>query len=79
MITYIVIKFYQQIKWVFIYFKSMDHIDTIEANKKIVNLKSINNIFSKMNWDKSSIKSIEKAILKSDLGINPSNDGAAIR
>ncbi len=30
-------------------------------------------------WDKSSIKSIEKAILKSDLGINPSNDGAAIR
>lgn len=34
----------------------MDHIDTIEANKKIVNLKSINNIFSKMNWDKSSIK-----------------------
>lgn len=30
-------------------------------------------------WDKSSIKSIEKAILQSDLGLNPSNDGAAIR
>jgi ribosome recycling factor len=30
-------------------------------------------------WDKNSIKAIEKAILKSDLGINPSNDGAAIR
>lgn len=30
-------------------------------------------------WDKSSIKAIEKAILKSDLGINPSNDGVAIR
>lgn len=30
-------------------------------------------------WDKSSIKSIEKAIQKSDLGINPSNDGVAIR
>ncbi|MFL0249863.1 ribosome recycling factor [Clostridium neuense] len=30
-------------------------------------------------WDKSSIKNIEKAILVSDLGLNPSNDGAAIR
>lgn len=30
-------------------------------------------------WDKNAIKAIEKAILKSDLGINPSNDGSAIR
>ncbi|MBP2031654.1 ribosome recycling factor [Clostridium algifaecis] len=30
-------------------------------------------------WDKSAIKAIEKAILKSDLGINPSNDGELIR
>ncbi|UWG98516.1 ribosome recycling factor [Dehalobacter sp. DCM] len=30
-------------------------------------------------WDKSSIKDIEKAILKSDLGLNPSNDGIVIR
>lgn len=30
-------------------------------------------------WDKSSMKEIEKAILKSDLGLNPSNDGSAIR
>lgn len=30
-------------------------------------------------WDKSALKSIEKAILKSDLGINPSNDGEIIR
>ena len=30
-------------------------------------------------WDKASIKDIEKAILKSDLGLNPSNDGTAIR
>ena len=30
-------------------------------------------------WDKSSIASIEKAILKSDLGINPNNDGNVIR
>ncbi|NMM65684.1 ribosome recycling factor [Clostridium sp. P21] len=30
-------------------------------------------------WDKSSFKAIEKAILKSDLGINPSSDGEMIR
>lgn len=30
-------------------------------------------------WDKSSMSAIEKAILKSDLGLNPSNDGIAIR
>jgi ribosome recycling factor len=30
-------------------------------------------------WEKSSLKVIEKAILKSDLGLTPSNDGIAIR
>ena len=30
-------------------------------------------------WDASSLKPIEKAILASDLGINPSNDGRVIR
>jgi len=30
-------------------------------------------------WDKSSISSIEKAILKTELGMNPSNDGNIIR
>lgn len=30
-------------------------------------------------WDKSLIKPIEKAIMTSDLGITPSNDGACIR
>jgi len=30
-------------------------------------------------WDKSLIKNIEKAILVSDLGINPANDGNVIR
>lgn len=30
-------------------------------------------------WDKSSIGAIEKAIMKSDLGLTPSNDGSAIR
>ena len=30
-------------------------------------------------WEKSLLKAIEKAILTSDLGINPNNDGSAIR
>ncbi len=30
-------------------------------------------------WEKSLIKAIEKAILTSDLGLNPSNDGNVIR
>ncbi len=31
------------------------------------------------SWDKSAMKNIEKAILTSDIGINPQNDGSAIR
>ena len=30
-------------------------------------------------WDTSQISAVEKAIMKSDLGINPSNDGKVIR
>ena len=30
-------------------------------------------------WDKTAMKGIEKAILTSDLGINPQNDGSCIR
>ncbi len=30
-------------------------------------------------WDKSLLKAVEKAILTSDLGINPTNDGNVIR
>ncbi len=30
-------------------------------------------------WDKSAMKNIEKAILVSDIGINPQNDGSCIR
>ena len=32
-----------------------------------------------MPWDKSALSSIEKAIQKSDLGLNPNNDGNLIR
>ncbi len=31
------------------------------------------------SWDKSAMKGIEKAILTSDLGINPQNDGQCLR
>lgn len=30
-------------------------------------------------WDKSTLKAIERSIQKSDLGINPTNDGSVIR
>jgi ribosome recycling factor len=30
-------------------------------------------------WDKTSVSAIEKAIMKSDLGLTPSNDGSQIR
>lgn len=30
-------------------------------------------------WDKGTISAIEKAILRSDLGLNPNNDGSVIR
>ena len=30
-------------------------------------------------WEKSMVKEIEKAILTSDIGINPTNDGSVIR
>ncbi len=30
-------------------------------------------------WDVSAVKEVEKAILKSELGINPNNDGKSIR
>ncbi|GAA0078047.1 ribosome recycling factor [Clostridium sp. CTA-5] len=30
-------------------------------------------------WEKTLLKDIEKSILKSDLGLNPSNDGSVIR
>ena len=30
-------------------------------------------------WEKPVLKDIERAILKSDLGLNPSNDGTVIR
>ncbi len=36
-------------------------------------------LFTIQPWDQQSLGAIEKAILKSDLGLNPSNDGTIIR
>lgn len=53
------------------------------ANTPINQLASINvpepRLLIIQPWDKSVIASIERAILKSDLGLNPSNDGIVIR
>jgi ribosome recycling factor len=37
------------------------------------------NLLTIQPWDKNAISSIEKAILKSELGLNPINDGRLIR
>ncbi|MDU1411585.1 MAG: ribosome recycling factor [Clostridium sp.] len=58
----------------------------VEAYGSLVPLNQVGNISAPeprilliQPWDKSSIKDIEKAILKSDLGINPSSDGQVVR
>ena len=37
------------------------------------------NLITIQPWDHASLRSIEKAILKSDIGLNPTNDGNLIR
>jgi len=48
--------------------KQMASISTPEAQLAII-----------QPWDKSAIGAIEKAIMMSDLGVNPSNDGNVVR
>ena len=56
------------------YYGSMSHLSQL-ANISVPEPR----ILMIQPYDKSTLKSIEKAIQKSDLGINPSNDGAVIR
>ena len=58
----------------------------VEAYGSMMNLNGVGNISVAdarclviSPWDKSLLKSIEKAILASDLGITPGNDGNVIR
>ena len=48
--------------------KQMGNINAPEPRMLVINL-----------WDVKAIPLVEKAILKSDLGLNPSNDGKVIR
>ncbi len=63
-------------------------LDTVKVNYygTLVPLKQVANItvpeprlLSVQPWEKNLIPEIEKAIMKSDLGLNPTNDGKIIR
>ncbi|MGL4731634.1 MAG: ribosome recycling factor [Clostridium sp.] len=65
--------------------KMLDRIE-VECYGSLVPLNQVANISAPeprvlliQPWDKSSLKEIEKSILKSDLGLNPTSDGAVIR
>lgn len=59
------------------------HVDYYGAPTPIQQLAAISvaeaRILVIQPWDKSALNAIEKAIQKSDLGINPTNDGSVIR
>ena len=46
----------------------LGNVNTLDARTLVINL-----------WDKSLLKSVEKAILQSNIGITPTNDGNVIR
>ena len=63
-------------------------VDTVQVQYygSMVPLKQVGNISTPeprliviQPWDKGLLPEIEKAILKSDLGLNPSNDGIVVR
>ena len=59
------------------------HVDYYGASTPLKQLASIAapeaRLLTITPYDKSSIRAVEKAILESDLGLNPSNDGTIIR
>jgi len=58
----------------------VDHAGVSTPLKHIAGISASGaNLLTIQPWDPSSIKSIEKAILKSNLGLTPSNDGSVIR
>jgi ribosome recycling factor len=46
----------------------LGNVNTLDARTLVINL-----------WDKSLLKAVEKAILQSNIGITPTNDGKVIR
>jgi ribosome recycling factor len=59
------------------------HVDYYGADTPLKQIATVNaseaRLLTITPYDKSSIKAIEKAILESDLGLTPSNDGNLIR
>ncbi|MDD4503541.1 MAG: ribosome recycling factor [Clostridiaceae bacterium] len=59
---------------------SIEYYGTVTPLNQLANIAAPEpRILTITPWDAKSISIIEKAILKSDLGINPSNDGKMIR
>src|ERR1700719_3582628 len=59
---------------------SVDYYGTATPLKQLATISAPEaRLLSIQPYDKSSIKSIEKAILESDVGLTPSNDGNMIR
>ncbi len=58
----------------------VDYFDTPTPVNQLANMSVPDaNLIVAQPWDPSQIPAIERAILKSDLGLNPSNDGKVIR
>jgi len=58
----------------------------VEYHGSVLPLKQLGNIavpepqmLTVQPWDRSGLRAIEKAILKANIGLNPSNDGSTIR
>lgn len=59
---------------------SVDYYGTATPLNQVANISSPEPRILMINlWDTSMIKAVEKAILASDLGINPTNDGKSVR
>lgn len=59
---------------------SVEYYGTVTPLNQLANISAPEpRVLAISPWDAKSIPVIEKAILKSDLGINPSNDGKMIR
>jgi ribosome recycling factor len=58
----------------------VDYYGTVTPLKQLATINAPEaRLISIQPYDKSSIKSIEKAIQESDIGLSPSNDGAVVR
>lgn len=58
----------------------VDYYGTSTPLKQLANIAAPEaRLLTVQPYDKSAMRSIEKAIMESDLGLNPSNDGALVR